>query len=101
MDRRGWDTGHCESHHLRVGMAESIIDVTDLLDGESVPIFKMKGDWRLDIGLPAVSVPKTIRPSISIITIYLRLFLLTMDDDTKLNRVEDLIQLILEIQARF
>lgn len=77
------------------GMGEAIIDVKDLMQGKSVPIYKMKGDWKLDIGLPAASeaLPKTDERLYFNYHDYLRLFLLTMNEDKKLNRIEDLIQL--------
>lgn len=75
------------------GLGESVIDVTDLLEGRSVPIYKMKGDWRLDIGIASEAGPKTDRRLYFSYHDYLRLFLLTVSDDTKLSRIEDLIQL--------
>lgn len=75
------------------GMGEAVIDVKDLMEGKQVPIYKMKGDWRLDIGLPAASGPKTDKRLYFSYQDYLRLFLLTMNEDKKLNRLEDLIQL--------
>lgn len=75
------------------GMGESLIDVQELMEGKSVPLYKMKGDWRLDIGLPSQSTPKTDKKLYFNYYDYLRLFLLTMDENKKLNRVEDLIQL--------
>lgn len=75
------------------GMGEALIDVKDLMEGKSVPIYKMKGDWRLDIGLAAEAGPKTDRHLYFDYHDYLRLFLLTLRENTKLDRVEDLIQL--------
>ncbi len=75
------------------GMGEAIIDLNDLMQGESVPIYKMKGDWKLDIGIPAQSGPKTDKRLYFNYHDYLRLFLLTMNEDKKLDRIEDLIQL--------
>lgn len=75
------------------GMGEAIIDVSDLMEGKSVPIYKMKGDWHLDIGLPVESVPKTDSRLYFNYHDYLRLFLLTMNENKKLDRIEDLIQL--------
>lgn len=75
------------------GMGEAIIDLNDLMQGESVPIYKMRGDWKLDIGLPAQSGPKTDKRLYFNYYDYLRLFLLTMDEGKKLDRIEDLIQL--------
>jgi hypothetical protein len=75
------------------GLGESLLDLQELMAGKSVPIYKMKGDWRLDIGLPSEATPKTDKRLYFNYYDYLRLFLLTMDENKKLNRVEDLIQL--------
>lgn len=74
------------------GMGEAIIDVKDLMDGKSVPLYKQKGDWKLDIGVPSVG-PKTDKSLCFNYHDYLRLFLLTVDENKKLSRIEDLIQL--------
>jgi len=95
----GWWTGGAGipliSNLIMAGwsLGESVIDVTDLLEGRSVPIYKMKGDWRLDIGIASEAGPKTDRRLYFNYHDYLRLFLLTVSDDTKLSRIEDLIQL--------
>ncbi len=75
------------------GMGEAIIDLKDLMEGKSVPIYKMKGDWRLDIGLAAEVGPKTDKRLYFDYHDYLRLLLLTINEDKKLDRAEDLIQL--------
>jgi hypothetical protein len=75
------------------GVGEAVIDVKDLTEGRSVPIYKMKGDWRLDIGVPSKDGPKTDKSLYFNYHDYLRLFLLTVGEDKKLNRIEDLIQL--------
>jgi hypothetical protein len=75
------------------GMGEAVIDVADLMKGKSVPIYKMKGDWRLDIGISSQTGPKTDRRFYFNYHDYLRLFLLAVSEDTKLSRIEDLIQL--------
>ncbi len=75
------------------GVGESVIDVIDLMEGRSVPIYKMKGDWRLDIGIEAQAGPKTDQRLYFNYHDYLRLFLLTVSDEKKLSRIEDLIQL--------
>ncbi|HEX2946518.1 MAG TPA: DUF5702 domain-containing protein [Clostridia bacterium] len=75
------------------GMGEALIDLNDLMQGESVPVYKMKGDWKLDIGLPAQTGPKTDKRLYFNYHDYLRLFLLTMNEDKKLDRIEDIIQL--------
>jgi hypothetical protein len=75
------------------GMGEALIDLQNLMAGKSVPIYKMKGDWQLDIGLPSDSTPKTDKRLYFNYHDYLRLFLLTMNEEKKLNGIEDLIQL--------
>lgn len=75
------------------GMGESLIDLTDLMEGKSIPIYKMKGDWRLDIGMAAEAGPKTDQRLYFNYYDYLRLFLLTTNEDKKLDRIGDLIQL--------
>ncbi len=74
------------------GMGEAIIDVRDLMDGKDVPIYKQKGDWKLDIGVSSTG-PKTDKSLCFNYHDYLRLFLLTMNENKKLSRTEDLIQL--------
>jgi len=75
------------------GMGEAVIDLKELLEGESVPLYKLQGDWRLDIGLPGDSGPQLNKALYFNYQDYLRLFLLTMNEEKKLSRIEDLIQL--------
>lgn len=75
------------------GVGESVIDLKDLTEGRSVPIYKMKGDWRLDIGVSSKDGPKTDERLYFNYHDYLRLFLLTVGEEKKLSRIEDLIQL--------
>lgn len=75
------------------GMGEAVIDVKDLMDGKSVPIFKLKGDWKLETGSEKSSGPKTDQRLSFSYYDYMRLFLLAMDENKKLGRMEDLIQL--------
>lgn len=75
------------------GMGESLIDLANLMEGKSIPIYKMKGDWQLDIGLAAEAGPKTDQRLYFNYYDYLRLFLLTTNEDKKLDRIGDLIQL--------
>lgn len=75
------------------GMGEALIDLKDLKEGKQVPLYKSQGDWKLDIGLPKTDGPKTdSRLSFSYYD-YLRLFLLAMNEDKKLGRLEDLIEM--------
>lgn len=95
----GWWTGGggipLVSNLIMAGwsLGESVIDVRDLLEGRSVPIYKMKGDWRLDIGIASEAGPKTDPRLHFNYHDYLRLFLLAVCEDTKLGRIGDLIQL--------
>lgn len=75
------------------GMGESLIDLVDLMEGKSIPIYKMKGDWRLDIGMAAETGPKTDQRLYFNYYDYLRLFLMTTNEEKKLDRIGDLIQL--------
>jgi len=75
------------------GMGEAVIDVKKLLDGELVPFYKLPGDWQLNIGIPPVEGPKSNEKMSFSYYDYLRLFLLLCDSETKLGRIEDLIQL--------
>ncbi len=75
------------------GIGEAVIDVIELMEGRSVPIYKMKGDWRLDIGIASKAGPKTDQRLYFNYHDYLRLFLLTVSEEKKLSRIEDLIQL--------
>jgi hypothetical protein len=77
------------------GMGESVIDLNDLLKGNSVPFYKTKDNWNLDIGLlgdsnaaegKSLSMPEFTYHD------YLRLLLLLRSSDTKLDRMEDLMQ---------
>ena len=74
------------------GMAESVLDLKDLLAGESVPLYKSGSDWKLDMGLPK-GTGKTERRLAFSYHDYLRLFLLLENRDKKLGRLEDLIEL--------
>ena len=75
------------------GIGEAIIDLKMLTSGESVPIYKSPGDWKLDVGLPKSDGPKTDAKLSFSYHDYLRLFLLAMDEDEKLGRMEDLIEI--------
>ena len=81
-------------------MIESTIDTQDLLDGKSVPFYKLKDDWKTGIDGVIKSVSNKIdNPSKSKGNIdfdyndYLRIMLLLRSSDQKLNRIEDLIEL--------
>lgn len=72
-------------------MGESCIDISDLLKGKKVPIYKSKNEWKLDIG---IFKPGDDKSSFSIsYRDYLRILLLMVPMDVKLARIADLIQL--------
>ncbi len=75
------------------GMCEAALDVSELMDGEKIPIFKSKGDWKLDIGISSEGEKKTDDMFSMSYYDYLRVFLLITPEDDKLDRIEDLIQL--------
>ena len=75
------------------GMGEAVLDVKELLEGRSVPVYKLSGDWKTDIGPGKSSGPKTDQRLYFSYYDYLRLFLLCMNEDKKLDRTEDLIQM--------
>lgn len=84
-------------------IAESIADIKTLLDGEKVPLLKNKMTWETDIfnGIVGLVVDnadsdneQSLMPSLSY-NDYLRLLLLIgwVDEETKLYRILDLIQM--------
>lgn len=75
------------------GMGEAVLDLKALTAGEPVPIYKSSGDWKLDIGLPGAGGPKTDVRLYFSYQDYLRLFLLAMNEEEKLGRMEDLIEI--------
>lgn len=77
------------------GMGEAIIDLNHLMNGESIPFFKLKGDWESNI-LPDKSGPKSKPALLFNYHDYLNLFLLFKDSNEKINRIEDLIQINLQ-----
>jgi len=82
------------SHFILWGwsLGESCIDISDLLKGKKVPIYKSKEEWKLDIGQPVNNKEK--KSSISIgYRDYLRLLLLMVPMEIKLARIADLLQL--------
>ncbi len=83
------------------GMGEAIWDVNELLKGKEIPFYKQKEDWKLKIGLG--SGDKTGSPSTSLkfsYEDYLRLLLLTVSNEKKISRVEDLVSMNLFKQGR-
>lgn len=92
--------------------AEAAIDVENLKKGESVPFYKDRGDWKLDIGAGNIGSAflnlLTDSQSEAVVTDkdspmnmrykdYLNILLLGVPQDTKLMRICDLIELNLGI----
>jgi len=73
-------------------VAEAGIDVRALVNGEQLPIYKLKGDWKLDIGLNQVA-NKT--PDILKIDYedYMRILLLSKPKEDRLRYILDLIHI--------
>lgn len=84
------------------GLGESLLDTASLLKGEEVPFYKTQSEWKLDIGLPAgeEGIGGTGAGIKFGYEDYLRLFLLFVDPDTKIDRVQDLICLNLYEEGR-
>jgi hypothetical protein len=75
------------------GMGEAILDLKDLKEGKTVPLYKLKGDWKLDIGLPLDKEPKSDSRLSFNYHDYMRLFLLLVNTEKKIDRIEDLMEL--------
>jgi uncharacterized protein (DUF2164 family) len=86
------------------GMGEAIIDLEDLMDGKPVPFYKLKEDWKLDVGIfsnqnpinDGVSSKSDLKSDSRIMfdyKDYLRIFLIFVNADKKIGRIEDLIEL--------
>ena len=75
------------------GMGEAVKDVSELMEGKAIPFYKLRGDWKLNIGLPVQHGPKSDSRLNFNYHDYLRLLLLTMNSKDKVDRVADLIQL--------
>lgn len=77
-------------------MMESLYDMDQLSKGEKVLLFKTKDQWKTDIS-GAVDKKKVINVENNPLCLsyqdYLKIFLLMMDKDKKLARIQDLVQL--------
>ncbi len=74
------------------GMGEALLDVKRLLDGDEVPVFKTRADWQLDIKL--LKGGGNGKSSFNInagYEDYLRLLLLAVPRETRLDRIRDII----------
>lgn len=74
-------------------LGEALIDLDDLKEGKQVPLYKRQGDWKLELGLSKAEGLKTDERLNFSYHDYLRLFLLVMDEEKKLGRLEDLIEI--------
>lgn len=77
-------------------LAESIYDVEQLMKGEKIPLFKTADQWRTDIsGKISNKADINIKENHLCLSYhdYLKIFLLAMDKDKKLARIQDLVQL--------
>lgn len=73
-------------------IAEAGYDVKALVEGESLPVYKLTGDWKLDIGLNQASAktPKILQIDYED---YLRILLLSKNEEDKLKRLLDIMKL--------
>ncbi len=85
------------SNAIRViwAMGESAIDVKDLIKGKDVPFYKFTPEqWKLDLGIvyPKKEMPEYIELIFFDYYDYVYFMLLTLDNETKLRRMINLIQ---------
>jgi len=77
-------------------MMESLYDMDQLAKGERILLFKTKDQWKTDIS-GVVDKKKVINVENNPLNLsyqdYLKIFLLMMDKDKKLARIQDLVQL--------
>jgi hypothetical protein len=82
-------------------MAESIYDLDCLTKGQKVMFFKTQDHWKTDISGKVLNNDRAKADNKSLLYLsyqdYLRLFLLFMNKDTKISRIQDLIQLDLGV----
>ncbi len=77
-------------------MAEAIYDVEQLTNGEKVPLIKTHEQWKTDIsGTVCKNKDMNIKNTSLSLSYhdYLKIFLLLMDKDKKIARIQDLVQL--------
>lgn len=84
-------------------MAESLYDLDQLNKGEKIPLFKTKTQWKTDIS-GAVDKNKATSGENSLLFLsyqdYLKIFLVMMDNDKKLARIQDLVQLNVGVSCK-
>lgn len=89
---------------IRVGWAtgESLIDMKALNLGEKVPFLKLSAEeWQLDIGLTAPKTNTSIKGLSFDYNDYLSLMLLTLNHDTLVKRIVNVIQLNMSMSEPF
>jgi hypothetical protein len=83
------------------GTAEAIYDINDLYAGKKVPFIKTVDNWRTDLLPSGFKAKDDIQKEAGLMDFdyhdYLRLLLLVKDKEVKMNRIEDLIQLNLQL----
>ncbi len=83
-------------------MVESVYDINQLTKGEKIPLFKTKIQWKTDISgsvAKNADISKDNSPLSLSYQDYLKIFLLLMDNDKKLSRIQDLVQLNLGVSS--
>ncbi len=84
-------------------MAESLYDMDQFAKGEKIALFKTREQWRTDL---SGAVSKSKAPNVENNPLclsyqdYLKIFLLLMDNDKKLARVQDLVQLNIGVSSQ-
>ncbi|MFO7637422.1 MAG: DUF5702 domain-containing protein [Clostridia bacterium] len=73
-------------------LAEGGVDTEMIFGGGRIPLFKMQGDWITDLGLVQAGI-RTPDPMALDYRDHLRIFLLTIQEETRLLRAMDLIQM--------
>jgi hypothetical protein len=79
------------------GTAEAISDIKEIYEGKSVPFMKNESSWKTTLLPSGFHTNENVQRDKDMLDFnyhdYLRLLLLIEDKDTKLNRMEDLLQL--------
>jgi hypothetical protein len=78
------------------GMLESLYDMDQLSKGGQIPLFKSKEQWKTDLSGEIIQNKDTNNDSNPLSLSYqdyLKIFLIVMDSNKKLARIQDLIQL--------
>jgi hypothetical protein len=88
------------AHNLIIctwGAAEAVYDIKDIYDGKKVPFIKTAESWKTDLLPSGFQARETVDGKSELMDFdyhdYLRLLLLVKDEEVKMNRIEDLVQL--------